>query len=75
MDNQLIAENNQLQVKKKRTKINSADLIIYLLIHLFIFIKRVRNETKMEFAHRLAHKLLRINFNFSINNSSRRSEG
>ena len=66
MDNQLffIAENNQLQVKKKRTKIYSADLIIYLLIHLF-FIKRVRNETKTEIEHRLAHKLLRINFNFS----------
>ena len=59
------------------TKIYYVDLIIYLLIYLncLYFIKRVGNETKTEIEHRLAHKLLRTDFNFSINNSSRRSEG
>ena len=59
------------------TKIYYVDLIIYLLIYLncLYFIKSVGNETKTEIEHRLAHKLLRTDFNFSINNSSRRSEG
>ena len=82
MDNQLFFNRWKQSITGKKEK--DKDLLcgsatckssyIYLFICVY-FIKRVRNETKTEIAHRLAHKLLRINFNFLINNSSRRFEG